>query len=414
MSGWLLIVTLLVLGGVLATLGDRLGTKVGKARLSLFRLRPRNTAVLITALTGSLISALSLGLMLLVSQQLRVGLFELDQIQARLAGSRNDLERSRADLERSRGELRRSEEERKRAERGRRDAVLGRQRAVASQRNARRQLADAEQRAQRLRADLQPLQNQRQRLEAERRRLSRDVKARDADIRRTTAELASVQQRIAAGEGELRALEANLIALRRGDVVIASGQRLAMAKVTLQRRDQARPVIDTLLQQANRAAFERVLPGKPVDHQILMIPRSDISRLEDLMGRPGTWVVSILAATNVLRGETRVLALPDLRPNQRVGAAGEVLARATIEAEVRSPQEVAERLNLLLAASYARAQRQGTLAEGLEFDLGRFNALGQALSQRPAGQVAVVEAVLRQDAETPDPLRVELRWQPKP
>ena len=78
MSGWLLIIALLLLGGVLSTLGDRLGSRVGKARLSLFNMRPRRTAVLITVLTGSLISALSLGLMLLVSRQLRVGLFELD------------------------------------------------------------------------------------------------------------------------------------------------------------------------------------------------------------------------------------------------------------------------------------------------------------------------------------------------
>ena len=54
MSGWLLILALLILGGVLSTLGDRLGSRVGKARLSLFNLRPRRTAVLITVLTGSL------------------------------------------------------------------------------------------------------------------------------------------------------------------------------------------------------------------------------------------------------------------------------------------------------------------------------------------------------------------------
>ncbi|MEA5474566.1 DUF3084 domain-containing protein, partial [Synechococcus sp. CCY9201] len=98
MTGWLLILVLLVLGGVLSTLGDRLGSRVGKARLSLFNLRPRRTAVLITVLTGSLISAMSLGLMLLVSQRLRVGLFELDQLEQRLQQSRDDLARSRRDL----------------------------------------------------------------------------------------------------------------------------------------------------------------------------------------------------------------------------------------------------------------------------------------------------------------------------
>ena len=91
MTGWLLIISLLILGGLLSTLGDRLGSRVGKARLSIFKLRPRRTAVFITVLTGSSISALSLGLMLLVSRELRVGLFELNDLQAKLQESREAL-----------------------------------------------------------------------------------------------------------------------------------------------------------------------------------------------------------------------------------------------------------------------------------------------------------------------------------
>jgi len=56
-TGWFLLLALLVLGGVLSTLGDRLGSRVGKARLSLLGLRPKRTAVVITVLTGSLICA---------------------------------------------------------------------------------------------------------------------------------------------------------------------------------------------------------------------------------------------------------------------------------------------------------------------------------------------------------------------
>ncbi len=91
MSGWLLVIFLLLLGGILATLGDLLGSRIGKARLSIFKLRPRRTAILITILTGSFISAISLSLMLLVSRQLRVGLFKLDDIQARLKESKEAL-----------------------------------------------------------------------------------------------------------------------------------------------------------------------------------------------------------------------------------------------------------------------------------------------------------------------------------
>tara|TARA_B100000579_G_C22822680_1_gene851495 strand:- start:1083 stop:2051 length:969 start_codon:yes stop_codon:yes gene_type:complete len=87
-TGWLLIFSLLVLGGLLSTLGDRLGTRVGKARLSIFKLRPKRTAIFITAMTGSFISAISFGFMLLVSRQLRVGLFELDDLQLKLQESK--------------------------------------------------------------------------------------------------------------------------------------------------------------------------------------------------------------------------------------------------------------------------------------------------------------------------------------
>ena len=50
MTAWLKILLVLILGGILSTLGDRLGTRIGKARLSVFKLRPKSTAVLITVL----------------------------------------------------------------------------------------------------------------------------------------------------------------------------------------------------------------------------------------------------------------------------------------------------------------------------------------------------------------------------
>jgi uncharacterized protein (DUF3084 family) len=402
-SGWLLILALLVLGGVLSTLGDRLGSRVGKARLTIFNLRPRNTAVLITALTGSLISAVSLGLMLLVSQRLRVGLFELDQIQDRLRQSRGALDSTRSTLRRSQEELARAEQER-------RKAVSGRDRAEADLKRARQALGTAEKRVATLRSELQPLQEQRRRLEQERERLSREVNARDAEIRATEAELSNVRARIAAGEAELRNLESNVIALRRGDVVIASGQPLASAKVKLENPRQAREVIDALLQQANLAVYRRLLPGERPDQRVLLVPRDDVERLEQLLGRPGSWVVTIRSAANVLRGEKRVLAFPDLRPNRAVVRQGEVMATTTLEGDVRSPEEVRNRLNRLLASAFARAQRQGTLEEGLQFDVSAFNDLGRRLSERPPGQRVNLEAVALRDAETPDPILVELRW----
>jgi uncharacterized protein (DUF3084 family) len=409
-SGWLLILALLLLGGVLSTLGDRLGSRVGKARLSLFNLRPRKTAVVITALTGALISAISLGLLLLLSERLRVGLFELDQIQARLRDSRRALEHSQADLETNRRDLARSRADVRQAEKGRTLALRSRQEAVNRREQVQRELQLARGRVGSLRQELQPLQKERVRLEAERVRLSRDVKGRDQEIRRNEAELGRVRQRIAAGAQELKQLETNVIALRRGDVVIASGQPLATVRVKVQRGQQPKPVIDALLQQANLVAFRLLLPGRPADRQILLVPKSDIERLETMLANSDTWVLTIRSAANVLRGEARVLAFPDLRPNRPVVQKGDVLARTSLEGNERSNDEIRSRLNLLLAAAYAKAQRQGTLVEGLQVDGNAFNALGRTLAERPPGQAVTLEAVAMAHADTPDPIVVELRW----
>jgi len=389
-SGWILILALLILGGVLSTLGDRLGSKVGKARLSLFRLRPKKTAVVITVLTGSLISAISLGLMLLVSDRLRTGLFELDQIEQRLRDSRDALASSRKDLAQSRSSLRSAEQERSEAQ---------------------SQLKVVEQQASRLQKELAPLMEQRRQLEAERDRLSRDIAAKDSDLQRNRAELAKLNIKIKTSSQELERLERNLIALRQGDVVISSGQPLEVAKVRIENASQAREVIHALLQRTNLNVYQRVLPGETPNRQILLVPRSDISKLETTLSKRGEWVVSLISAANVLKGERQVVAFPDVRPNKRVVRSGEQLATTVLEADERSQDQVRSRLNLLLAAAFTRAQRQGALANGLQFDPTRVSQLAEALVNRPPGETAKLEAVSRANSDLADPIAVDIRWQ---
>ncbi|QVV66868.1 DUF3084 domain-containing protein [Synechococcus sp. LA31] len=381
MSGWLLILALLLLGGVLSTLGDRLGSKVGKARLSLLGMRPRRTAVVITVLTGSLISAISLGLMLLVSDRLRTGLFELDQLERRLRDGREDLERSQREL-----------------------SAAEQDRALA-----RTQLAMVEDQAQALRKELAPLQAQRRQLELERDRLTQEIGTKDADIRRNRDELARLNSRINAGARELQQLETNLIALRRGDVVISSGQPLEIAKVRIEQPSQAKPVIEALLRQTNINVYQRVLPGQVPNRQILLVPRSDITKLEGILSKPGDWVVSVISAANVLKGERQVVAFPDVRRNKRVVQAGEQLASTVLEGDERSPEQVRSLLNLLLAAAYNTVKRNGSLASGLQFDAASVSQLTAELTNRPSGQVVQLQAISRRNSDLVDPVAVEIR-----
>ncbi len=89
---WILIVFLILLGGLIAPFGDLLGTKIGKARFSILKLRPKKTATIVTILTGGFISSVSIGLLLLVSEEFRQRLFvDIPLIQKTLDESKKAL-----------------------------------------------------------------------------------------------------------------------------------------------------------------------------------------------------------------------------------------------------------------------------------------------------------------------------------
>ncbi|MEH2058664.1 MAG: DUF3084 domain-containing protein [Nostoc sp.] len=104
-TGYILIAAILILGGVIATVGDRIGTRVGKARLSLFNLRPKNTAVVVTIFTGGLISASTLGILFAADEGLRKGVFELEDIQTDLRQKREQLKTAETQKSQVEGEL---------------------------------------------------------------------------------------------------------------------------------------------------------------------------------------------------------------------------------------------------------------------------------------------------------------------
>jgi uncharacterized protein (DUF3084 family) len=319
--------------------------------------------------------------MLLVSDRLRTGLFELDQLERRLRDGREALERSQREL----------------------------QAAAEGQQEARNRLKDVEGQAAELRRELAPLMRQRGELEEERDRLIREITTKDADLQRNREELEQLSGRISASARELQQLETKLIALRRGDVVISSGQPLEIAKVRIERAQQAKPVIEALLRQTNLNIYQRVLPGESAERQILLVPRSDISKLEGILSKPGDWVVSLISAANVLKGERQVVAFPDVRRNKQVVKAGQLLASTVLEADERSAEQVRSRLNLLLAAAYNTVKRDGSLTSGLQFDPASVKQLSSSLSDRPPGQVVRLQALSRRNSDVVDPVAVEIR-----
>lgn len=111
MYGIMLIVVLVLTGGVIAFIGDRLGSKVGKKKLSLFGLRPRHTSILVTIITGILITTVTLGILAIASKDVRTALFGMNKLKAELNEKQSMLEEASGALVNVKNDLNTTKEE---------------------------------------------------------------------------------------------------------------------------------------------------------------------------------------------------------------------------------------------------------------------------------------------------------------
>ena len=82
---------LMLMGGLIAFLGDKIGSKVGKKRMTLFGLRPKYTSIIVTIISGVLISFLTVAVLAVVNENVRVALFGLSKLQAQMANLNQEI-----------------------------------------------------------------------------------------------------------------------------------------------------------------------------------------------------------------------------------------------------------------------------------------------------------------------------------
>jgi uncharacterized protein (DUF3084 family) len=192
-AGYILVFVILILGGVIATVSDRLGTKVGKARLSLFKLRPRDTAVVVTVMAGSILSAITLGILFATSKPLRTGVFSIDDIQKRLNNARREINQATQEKNRVESEL------------GQARHAQAQAKANLEEINRSLQAANAEQ-AQ-TQAKLNSLRTQLNSVEAAKSKTEKQLSEVEAAKSQTESQLLSVEAAKSQTESQLKAVQ---------------------------------------------------------------------------------------------------------------------------------------------------------------------------------------------------------------
>ncbi|HEY8486513.1 MAG TPA: DUF3084 domain-containing protein [Limnochordales bacterium] len=418
-----LVLGLLVMSGLIAIIGDRVGRTVGRRRLSLFGLRPRHTSAIITVITGILIAAGSLAAMVTVSGEVRLALLRIDEIQRTLARYREELRQAQQARDQALALRDRAENQRRQAEAERAQADALRQRAEQELKEARQQLASVQRELQQARGQLRQAEKRLEQARSELayqsaraaqlQQLSETLAGRVEELRRQVASLENTQRQLSEAIIVLwntaQRLQYGSVAYQKDEIVLAA---VIDARES---RDRAQQELLAFLRRADAAAYARARPGggEAYSEGVLRIrPEEFDDAVELLASGRGPWVVRVRAERNTLVGETVPVKL-ELVPRGLAYRRGQVVAEQVVDARrVAAEDQVLE----LLRTANEMAIRYGGMVSGPDGTVGKLvsaDEFARAVREvRQAGGPVKVVAVAAADTYNTDgPLQIRLQVQ---
>ena len=385
MFGLTLILVLAIMGGAIAFIGDKLGSKIGKKRLSIFGLRPYHTSVLMTVITGIMIAAATLGVLAVTSKDVKTALFGMEKLKTELIALNNDKLTAQqeladknkliASLDNQIKETTSSLEEMQRE----RDAI-----------NA--QLVALQERYAQADTDLAAMKAEVETLEASREKLNAEIK----ELEDATAQL-----------------RAGLIAIREGEVVFRAGEVLysGILNAGLSEEENDKQ-IDTFLAAANQAILAR-MEVKTKDVQALWLPNTMVQEAKKVLASSrGTMYIRICAAGNIISGEMAVSRL-EMVPNKIVYEEGKKIFTENINI-ASDGRNINSSLMYFLSEINKAAVAAGVMPDPLTGKVGNIDAASMievSSKMQELGGNVTLNAYAKHDINVAGPvlLRLEVR-----
>lgn len=433
-----LIASLVAAGALIAYLGDAIGRRLGRRRATVFGLRPRQTARLMSVLAGICISGVTIGISVEVSRDVRAAFFQAETLRRNNEALSLSREALQEQVDSARSDLARVSQQRDATAGQLGRAVTQRQTVSRQLRTARERLAEAEKRLgsvrDRLRAaddrlatiDRQ-LATAREELSAARAALSNasedlDRYQKELDIalqheQELRQERESLEKEITGLQDERERLQRQVQTLTpyvRGKLSFLLGEEVSRHVVPRQL-----PLNDAMAQvraivaeteglavargaQANtdgRAAIcVRERPGVSLDGIIREVADTIVSSSQDM-------VVQITSAANCLEGQPLVFEF-GLYANYLLFSRGQVMRSMQVDSSL-DQAEIFQQLDRLLDDAASLAFRYGVLrAERPPYTQELFNAVSEIkdMGGRPTALVVAAE-----DIWTAGPLALQLR-----
>ncbi len=385
--GLKILIIIAIMGGLIAYMGDKLGTKVGKRRMSLFGLRPKHTSIIVTIVTGLLVAAATVGVLTITSQSVRTALFGMDQLRA-------DMNQLTAEVTAKNAELKRGQEllEANKKELADRMAEIETIRKEVEQ--SRQELADAEAAKVATEAELSALQ------------ASYDEASKKLAALEATR--ASMEKHIADLQKTQEELKTGIIHLREGTILFQVDQLLAQAVVRNGlSHNEARDAVNSIVEDTNKLVLRR-LGVEDNGESVVYVDRQNmevaISKVEE---SKTPMVIQVVAAGNIIAGEPAVATI-QVYPQQFIYKSGDVISTAVIDGGSNA------QVNMLrfLKQVNEEAKSKGVIPDSLSGDIGTIPGDELFSAIRRIGMLhgkVYVEAYADGDTYSSGPVHIKLR-----
>lgn len=305
-----IVLILMIMGGLIAFLGDKIGSKVGKKRMSLFGLRPKYTSIIVTIISGTLIAFLTVAVLAVASENVRVALFGLNKLYAEMDQlSREIVEKNNALAE---GQKILQERTREVEEMDRRTREIS------------IELARAEEQRTYMESQLAVVQRAYDEAQANVNASAEEIR----ELEKTRQDLVDTINRL---DAEKEILLQNIETIREGTVLFRAGQVIYTAVMEENLSDETVAVsLAGLLNDINTNLRERL----HIDNEnaiVVRVQREDFaSAVEQLSDSPVEKLIRVTAAENIILGESTIVDF-DIHDYQRIYSEGEIIFQADMD-----------------------------------------------------------------------------------
>lgn len=408
-SGWFMLIVLAVMGGLIAYLGDKIGSKVGKRKIKLMGLRPKYTSILVTIMTGISIAVVTLGVMSVLSENARVALFGMNKLRQQ----QHVLEEQRDRLLAEADKLAREMQEKN-------DLLADNELKLASQEE---QLDGANDRLRLTLLDLEQVQAARDDASAQLSIVQTAFNQANTDLATARGEIeelehtkAGLTKTVAALDERNRLLNESMLTVREGTVLFRVGEVLSSSVLTAgQPQDETRSQLSGIMVNINNMIRQRlnITDEKAV---LLYISPDEFERtVQELSNSPkSSKLIRVTAAGNIITGEPALVHVNVYDNNLVYNRGREVYTEYFTSEEIASGAEL-QLLHFLHNVNRS-AQSDGILPDPLSGNVGALTAVEMfdTISRMKAyGNTGLtLQAVTTQNIFTAGPLRIEIRVEP--